>query len=250
MEKRYYKEYFTLEREHWWFTVRLQILEDYIKRKFYKGSPLKILNVGVATGATSQMMEQFGEVTSLEYDADCCEFLRSELNMEVINGSVLELPFGEAEYDLVCAFDVVEHVEDDVLAVKEMKRVCKSGGDLFITVPALMSLWSQHDVVNHHFRRYKLGGVRKLFALEQNGKERYATYFNSKLFLPIYIFRQISNMMPKRKTDEHTGSDFGAFNNGFSNKLLGAIFKLEFYWLRVSKFPIGVSILYSWRKNS
>jgi SAM-dependent methyltransferase len=249
MDKRYYKEYYTLEREHWWFTVRLQILEDYIKRKVFGGMPLKILNVGVATGATSTMLAKFGEVTSLEYDKDCCEFLREELGMEVINGSVLELPFDDSEYDLVCAFDVIEHVEDDVLAVKEMKRVCKAGGDLFITVPALMSLWSEHDVVNHHFRRYKLDGVRQLFKKDNNGKERYSSYFNSKLFLPIYIFRQLSKILPKRNKEKHSGSDFGVFNNGFTNKLLAAIFKVELYWLRISKFPIGVSILYSWKKD-
>ncbi len=249
MDKRYYKEYYTLEREHWWFTVRLQILEDYIKRKVFGGTPLKILNVGVATGATSTMLAKFGEVTSLEYDKDCCEFLREELGMEVINGSILELPFGAGEYDLVCAFDVIEHVEDDVLAVKEMKRVCKAGGDLFITVPALMSLWSEHDVVNHHYRRYKLGGVRRLFKNDNNGKERYSSYFNSKLFLPIYIFRQLSKVLPKRNKEKHSGSDFGVFNNGLTNKLLAAIFKVELYWLRISKFPIGVSILYSWKKN-
>lgn len=250
MDKRYYKEYYTLEREHWWFTVRLQILEDYVKRKIYNGSPLKILNVGIATGATSQMLEKYGDVTSLEYDEDCCEFLREELGMEVINGSVLELPFADNEYDLVCAFDVVEHVEDDVLAVQEMKRVCKTGGDVFITVPALMSLWSQHDEVNHHFRRYKMKGVKALFTKENDGKERYSTYFNSKLFLPIYLFRQLSNILPKRKTEKNSGSDFAVFNNGLTNKLLAALFKIELYWLRISKYPIGVSILYSWRKKS
>ncbi len=249
MDKRYYKEYYTLEREHWWFTVRLQILQDYVKRKIHKGSPLKILNVGVATGATSQMLSKFGELTSLEYDKECCEFLRDELKMEVINGSVLELPFADEEYDLVCAFDVIEHVEDDVLAIKEMKRVCKNGGDLFITVPALMSLWSEHDEVNHHFRRYKTPQVRALFLKENDGEERYSTYFNTKLFLPIYLFRQLSKILPKRDKEKHSGSDFGVFNNGVTNKLLAAIFKLELYWLRVSKFPIGVSILYSWRKK-
>lgn len=249
MDKRYYKEYYTLERAHWWFTVRAQILEDYVRRNVYKGKPLNILNVGVATGATSDMLAKFGKVTSLEYDVDCCRFLREELNMEVINGSVLELPFGDGQYDLVCAFDVIEHVEDDALAVKEMKRVCKTGGDLFVTVPALMSLWSQHDVVNHHFRRYKKAEVRALFTPENNGSERFSSYFNSILFPPIYLFRQLSRVLPKRKTKKHSGSDFGVFNNGITNKLLAALFKIELYWLRFAKFPVGVSILYSWKKK-
>lgn len=249
MDKRYYKEYYTLERGHWWFTVRAQILEDYVRRNIYKGNPLKILNVGVATGATSDMLAKFGDVTSLEYDADCCAFLREELNMDVINGSVLELPFGVGEYDLVCAFDVIEHVEDDTLAVREMKRVCKPGGDLFITVPALMVLWSQHDEVNHHFRRYKMSGVKALFEKDTDGSERFSSYFNSLLFPPIFVFRVLSKLLPKRSTKNNSGSDFGVFNNGFTNKLLAAFFRIELSWLRFSKFPVGVSILYSWKKK-
>lgn len=229
--------------------MRAQILEDFVKREVYKGQPLKILNVGVATGATSDMLGKFGTVTSLEYDVDCCQFLREELKMEVINGSVLELPFGDAEYDLVCAFDVIEHVEDDSLAVREMKRVCKPGGTVFITVPALMVLWSHHDEVNHHFRRYKKKEVRSLFVDKKQGNETFASYFNSLLFPPIFIFRVLSKLLPKRKTEKDTGSDFGVFYNGFTNKVLAVFFKIELYWLRISRFPTGVSIMYSWRKN-
>lgn len=248
MDKRYYREYYTLEREHWWFTVRLQILEDHIRRKIYKGEPLRILNIGVATGATTAMLEKFGRVISLEYDEDCCIFLCDELKMSVINGSILNLPFGEEEFDLVCAFDVIEHVNDDALAVQEMKRVCKTGKNIFITVPALMILWSRHDEVNHHFRRYKMSQVKELFATGSKGSEVFRSYFNTVLFAPIFTFRVFSKLFPRRKATESSGSDF-EINNKLANKLLYAIFKAEYYLLRAFRFPVGVSILYSWKKS-
>ena len=74
------------------------------------------------------MLKKFGTVISSEFDAETCTFLRQVLKMEVIEASVTELPFPDNEFDLVCAFDVIEHVENDEQAMEEMKRVCKKGG--------------------------------------------------------------------------------------------------------------------------
>jgi len=125
MEAHYYKEYYKLEKEHWWFRARLDILRSLISSKIYQGEPLKILNAGVATGATSKMLETFGNVTSLEYDENCCDFLRNELGMEVIQGSLTDLPFDDSSFDLVCAFDVIEHINEDTKAVEEIRRMLK-----------------------------------------------------------------------------------------------------------------------------
>lgn len=250
MDKTFYKEYYTLERKHWWFRVRSEIIEDYIRRVIYKGEPLKILNIGVATGATSDLLSKFGDVTSLEYDEECCDFLRDELKMEVINGSILELPFKENEFDLVCAFDVIEHVEDDALGIVEMKRVSKTNGSIFVSVPALNVLWSQHDEVNHHHRRYTLKGLRNVFTESKGGKEEFSSYFNSLLFLPIFAVRMVSKLLPKRKNESNSGSDFSIVGNKTLSSILYKLFKLEYYWLKKRTFPIGVSILYHWRKEN
>jgi ubiquinone/menaquinone biosynthesis C-methylase UbiE len=73
-----------------------------------------------------------------------------------------ELPFKDEEFDLICAFDVIEHVEDDLLGIREMKRVCKNEGLMVLTVPAYMFLWSHHDEVNQHYRRYTLKNLKNL----------------------------------------------------------------------------------------
>ena len=167
MDKKFYQEYYTLEREGWWFKARLSILESYCK-DLAVNTNIKILNVGAATGATSEMLSRYGEVTSLEYDKFCCEFLKVKTGIEAINASLTELPFKNNTYDLICAFDVIEHIEDHEKALDEIYRVLRPHGKYFLTVPAFQSLWSNHDVVNHHYRRYtkkKFGKGKRIFLM-------------------------------------------------------------------------------------
>lgn len=250
MNKDYYKEYYYLEREHWWFKARSKIIETHATQLIEGIANPKILNVGVATGATSDMLKKLGEVTSLEYDKDCCQFLREQLNFDVIQGSVTELPFPDKIFDLVCAFDVIEHIEDDSLALQEMVRVCKPGGRIMVTVPAFMSLWSEHDEINHHFRRYTTSTLKQLFEQSDKGKINYISYFNSILFLPIYLARKISNVFTSKNNEKKLKSDFSKFNTGILNNLLYNVFLTENSLLKKRKsFPAGVSILLSWIKN-
>lgn len=250
MDKSYYKEYYVLEREHWWFKARAKIISDLIIKSLEdkEKTDLKILNIGAATGKTSELLSQFGTVTSLEYDKDCCDFANEKLNLNIINGSILELPFRDEEFDMVCAFDVIEHVEDDILGVSEMKRVCKSGGLIVVTVPAFMLLWSKHDEVNHHFRRYTLSNLKKIFT-EINLTTIRATYFNTFLFLPILTFRLLSKLIPARFIRVGAGSDATLHNsNSISSKILYQIFKSELALLKFFNLPFGVSIFLSSKK--
>ncbi|MBK7965268.1 MAG: class I SAM-dependent methyltransferase [Bacteroidetes bacterium] len=247
MDINYFKEYYTLERSHWWFTARKNILESQI-HKLVTTSSLKILNIGVATGSTSEMLSKYGEVTSVEFDHECCEFLRSELKMEVIEGSITELPFQSHTFDLICAFDVVEHVEDHEKAVLEMKRVCKSQGTVFCTVPAFSFLWSQHDDVNHHIRRYTGREFSTLFS--NSGKITYSTYFNFFLFLPVACFRLFSRILPFAIKRKGAGSDFTLNGSAIFSNLFYKIFNSENVLLqRQYSLPFGISYLLIWKKN-
>jgi ubiquinone/menaquinone biosynthesis C-methylase UbiE len=251
VEKQYYQEYYELERKNWWFVVRNQILMERIKKQMNPQSPLKILNVGVATGSTSELLTQFGEVTSIEYDQDCCDFARGKTGLNIIQGSILELPFPDKSFDLVCAFDVIEHVEDDAKAVNELKRVCKSGGYVSVSVPAFQFLWSHHDVINHHFRRYTMAMLKEVFLKEKNGVIQYTTYFNSILFPPIAGFRLVSELIPKKWIRKGTGADNHVFDQeSFTSKLLLGLFNVERPLLKSGlTFPFGVSAMLCWQKN-
>lgn len=253
MQHDYYKEYYDLERKHWWFVAREKIITNYIKKliqeKTLVGQELKILNVGCGPGRSSQYLSAFGNVVSVEYDKYCCEFASEKTGLEIINGSITELPFENQSFDLVCAFDVIEHVENDLLAVTEMKRVTKKDGIIFITVPTFMSLWSHHDVINHHFRRYKLPEIETLFNAEKDGNKIYTSYFNFFLFLPIYLVRKLSNLLKSGDKRSGSGSDFEAFKPGILNNILYRLMSFESKFLNKNiKLPFGVSLLYTWKK--
>ena len=251
MDKNYYKRYYTIEREHWWFSARADILMRHIRRVFAHRTDLKILNVGAATGRSSELLQQFGTVTSVEFDEDCYEFTRDVVKIPIQQGSILELDFPDNTFDLVCAFDVIEHVEDDRLAVSEMRRVAKSGGVLFVSVPALMFLWSEHDVVNHHCRRYTSKILRGLFS--EHDAPIFHSYFNFWLFFPIAVVRLFARVFTKKHLikPENAQSDFDAFKNGgFVNTILKNVFLSEdIFFKYFIPLPIGVSILSSWRKK-
>lgn len=255
MDTKYYIDYFDLEREHWWFTARLDILESILNKKILKKdkhkAPINILNVGVATGATTEMLSKYGNVTSLEYDKDCCKFLLEKTGIKAINASVTKMPFQDHFYDLVCAFDVIEHVEDDNLAIHEINRVLKTGGHTFTTVPAFQTLWGDHDILNHHFRRYKKRNYDKLFSanyIETN----YLNHFNFWLFVPIAIVRIFARILKTgRKTKTITSTDNEGLNsNQFVGRILRAVFNSEKYLINNGiRLPFGVSIIHIGRKT-
>ncbi len=251
MDKSYYERYYTFEREHWWFSARAEILMSHIRRVFAQRKDLTILNVGAATGYSSVLLQQFGVVTSVEFDEDCCVFTRNTVKIPIQQGSILDLDFPDNTFDLVCAFDVIEHVEDDRLAVAEMRRVAKIGGVLCVAVPALSFLWSEHDVVNHHFRRYSSKILRGL--LSKDNELIFQSYFNFWLFFPIAIIRILTRLLTKKHLaqPENTQSDFDNFKNGsFLNAVLYHVFLSENIFLKkFIRLPIGVSLLSSWRKK-
>lgn len=252
MEQSYFKEYYQLERKNWWFTVRRKILSERIGHILQQPQGISSLNVGAATGTTSDMLAKFGDVMSVEYDEACCSFTQSFLTTPLIQGSITELPFADNTYDLVCAFDVIEHVEDDTKAVDELYRVCKPGGHIAITVPAYQFLWGPHDVINQHFRRYTMKQLTALFT-GRNGRLVYRTYYNSILFLPIAFFRVIASLFSSLKKDkkEAAGSDHEIFGTaGLFNNILGGLFNVDYYLLKWGfRFPAGVSIMVFFKKQ-
>jgi SAM-dependent methyltransferase len=244
MEKSFYKKYYTLERKHWWFRVRLLILDYLYRRHIFKSLQDKVLNAGAATGATSEMLKRNADVKSLEYDAECASFLSEILQEPILNDSLTSLPIKTATLDVVCAFDVIEHIDDHQLAVSEMHRVLKENGSVFITVPAYSFLWSEHDEVNHHFRRYTMSELQNLL-VSCGFQVKYKTYFNSLLFPFIFMARMAARLKSKNLQRKELESDFEGLNsNELLNKVLFQIFRLELFLIRFGlRFPIGVSAL-------
>ncbi|MBX3255536.1 MAG: class I SAM-dependent methyltransferase [Chitinophagaceae bacterium] len=246
MNPEYLRKYYDYERNHWWFRVREKIIRQQINSSLPSYKPLKILNAGCATGRSSEMLQQYGEVFSVEKDHDVCVFLREKLNMEVWEAGLESLPFDDDFFDVVCVFDVIEHIAEQELAVAELFRVCKPGGFFYCSVPAFSFLWSIHDEVNHHKRRYTKRSLRcvldKKFVIEYN------TYFNFILFFPVWLSRCVLQRMrksPGMVSDFESGK---ILNSRFFSFFFKSLFSIELLLLRYFTLPFGVSILLRARK--
>lgn len=242
MNEAYVKEYAILEKSHWWFIARRKIIRHFLQKNIPTGrSQAKVLNVGAAGGASSAWLSEFGKVVSLENEPLFIEHLQ-KLNIDVTEGSVEALPFEDNHFDLVCAFDVLEHVEADTKAMQELLRVCKTGSIVCITVPAFNMLWSFHDDVNHHHRRYTRNTLGVLLSSFKFAARPQISYFNFLLFAPILLARKLSRLNSRRK--QAGQSDFTYFKgNRFINKVMEKIFSLELRLIPFLKFPFGVSLL-------
>lgn len=199
-------------------------------------NPPEILEAGCGTGGNLAMLSKLGRVKAFEHDYDALKMAREKGKYHLQQGT---LPDGELNYtepfDLVVAFDVIEHVEKDTESLKRLRSLLKSDGKIVITVPAFPFLWSRHDETHHHFRRYTRANLACV--LKEAGFEvEYLSYFNSLLF-PI-----IAGVRLAKKFLGFHGSDDGLTPSG-ANAVLQKVFSTERHWIGKVSVPFGVSLI-------
>ncbi|WP_066725336.1 class I SAM-dependent methyltransferase [Sphingomonas pituitosa] len=221
---------------HWWYRARRDILADYLARYGAVPKDARILEIGCGTGHNLPMLGAFGEVDAIEIDPAAAAIASERLGKPVGSSPLPDLTGVEpGSYDLIAVLDVVEHIDDDVGALKAMARVLKPGGKILITVPAHQWMWSAHDTVNHHKRRYSKGTL--LAALEKAGlKWRKLRWFNSLLFPVAVAARFAGKLMGKDDSDDSPPP-------ALLNKAFETIFGLERHLLGRLPMPPGLSII-------
>ncbi len=194
MELEYELQTHRAEDRHWWYQGRRTVLERAIE---HLGLPAhaQILDAGCGSGRNMVDLARLGTVTGVELSGTSVQLARERDAGEVVEGSVMDMPFDDANFDLTVSLDVIEHLEDDIGALRELRRVTKPGGALLVTVPAYQWLWSGHDEINHHHRRYNR---RTLLAAAQSGGWELESFTNfSSLTLPVAILlRALERFMP------------------------------------------------------
>jgi len=243
MERGFYKDYFVLEKKHWFFKARKNILAHFIKQ--YSRPNSRIFDFGCGSGYL------VGELQKGGYDSYGMDFEKTAVDYGLSSG-IKNLTVGTGEkteysnesFDMVISFDVLEHIEKDSAAVGELVRILKTNGKILITVPAFMWLWGVQDEVSHHFRRYTIKSLTEVFKSFPEIQIVRKTYFNTFLFPVIAAVRLISRWLNIKNRE----SDF-ELNNDLINNLLYYIFNLESYFLRFTNFPFGVSILFVLEKK-
>jgi SAM-dependent methyltransferase len=199
----------------------------------------RVLDAGCGSGRNMVELARHGTVTGIELSQTSVELARARKIGEVLEGSVLEMPFEDASFELSVSLDVIEHLEDDVGALRELRRVTAPGGALLVTVPAYQWLWSGHDELNHHHRRYNRATLRA--AAEQAGWQlERTTHFNS-LLLPAAIVLRALDRLNRRATE--SSLDLWVPPEPL-NRLLELPLSLESFAIgRGGHIPAGLSLL-------
>ena len=236
MERVVYDRMAELDSRHWWYRARREILADLIERRIQLPPAPRILEIGCGTGHNLAMLGCFGHVDGIEIDGAARAIASRRLGHAVGDARLPDLPgVPKRHYDLVAILDVLEHVEDDRAALKSIAGKLKPGGKILITVPAFPWMWSAHDVVNHHHRRYTRGSLRKAVA-DAGLKIEFLSWFNSLLFPLAATARLAGRLTGKEDSDDKLPPKP-------VNALFEALFGLERHAIGRLPFPPGVSLV-------
>ncbi|MBM3888172.1 MAG: class I SAM-dependent methyltransferase [Verrucomicrobia bacterium] len=248
MRERLYEQIYQAELTHWWFRGRRRIVSALIRHFAPPARPLWVADVGCGMGASFEALGEFGRVVGVDNSFTALEFSRSRGPHRLVAGALPELPFPDGAFDIVCALDVIEHLDDDRSAARDLWRVCKPGGLLVVTVPACPWLWSEHDEINDHKRRYTRDGLRACLT-QPDGEWLRLSYMNTLLAPPLMIYRPFMRLCRRFKTrTEEPRSDIFGLPRPLNNLLTG-LFGGESCWLKHSPLPFGVSLIAVQRKT-
>jgi SAM-dependent methyltransferase len=195
MEQSAYAEMYELEDRHWWFRGRRALIWALLRRADVTVHP-RLLDAGCGTGRNLVEFGPLGRASGVDPSPDAVSFCHQRGLDDVRVAGLEDLPFGDDEFDLLLACDVLEHIEDDTGAMRELRRVAAPGARLLITVPAYQWMWTEHDVQLHHVRRYTLAVLQE--RLRASGwTVTQATYFNS-ILLPVVAAARLTSRWSAR----------------------------------------------------
>ena len=182
MDPRYESDTLAVDDRHWWYRGRRRIVLDVV-RSLPLPDDARILDAGCGSGRNLVELARFGTAFGLEPSRRSAEVARGRGAGEVVEAGIEAMPFEDASFDLVTCLDVIEHIDDDVAALRQLRRVARGGGFLLVTVPAYPRLWSSHDEANQHRRRYTRAELLRR-AASVGWIPRRTTHFNA-LLLPV-----------------------------------------------------------------
>jgi SAM-dependent methyltransferase len=222
------------DRAHWWFQGRRAILLAELARHL-PGGRLRVAELGCGSGGMLEALASFGTAVGVETDPTLRAHARAR-GLDVRAGSLPDdVPLEAGRWDAVCLFDVLEHIEDDAGALRACRPLLAPGGRLMVTVPAYAWLWSRHDELLGHRRRYTMGPLQAAALAAGFAVER-VTYFNTLLAVPIMAVRVARTALGR------PGHDL-ARPGPLVNRLLARSFAAEARLLRFVSLPFGISVL-------
>jgi 2-polyprenyl-3-methyl-5-hydroxy-6-metoxy-1,4-benzoquinol methylase len=242
MELTEYDRLAVFENTYWWHVGRRHLLDTLFGK--FVGKPrrakINILEVGCGTGSLLEYMHKFGNVMGLDISPEALSYcskrgIKNLLQCDLVSDGVEKI---KKKFDVVVAMDTLEHIQDDVMAMKKIRTLLKKNGKFIVCVPAHKFLWSTHDEALHHKRRYHSYELMK--KLEDSGfKILKRSYFIAFAFPLISLYRIWTNLFGR---DAYPKTSYVLLPKQINNFLIGVL-KFEAMLLAFVSIPFGVTLV-------
>jgi SAM-dependent methyltransferase len=221
-------------RTHWWYEGRRALVRATL-RQFEIPDGLA-LDVGCGTGDNMDMLAEVAGLGVVGTDLSA-HALRYATRGRTGIALAEHLPIGTGTCGLVSSMDVIEHLDDDLVGLREYRRVLVPGGVLLLTVPAYEWLWSEHDVWAAHRRRYRVGGLASVVEAAEF-EVLYTSYYNSFLVPPAAVLRRTPLRRLLKQANEEVGN-----TSPFVSKVMTRLSSVDRRLALRGWVPFGLSIL-------
>jgi SAM-dependent methyltransferase len=192
-----------VEDRHFWFRARNRAIGAMVRQLTTKAAPgYRVLEAGCGTGNVLRVLERTcpgGMVVGIDLLSGGLQYARRRTSCSLVHCDINALPFARP-FDVICLFDVLEHLDDDVDVLRSLHRLTKRNGVLLLTVPAHPSLWSYFDQASYHRRRYELGELKSKLVGAGYHVE-YITYYMASIFPLVWLGRRVRSL--KRANASH-----------------------------------------------
>lgn len=248
----FYEALFAIEDQHFWFQARNRIIETLVRQIVEDWEPgYRVLEVGCGTGAVLQTLEKTchpNAVIGMDLFGEVLQFARRRTSCELMQADLNQVSF-ETPFNLIGTFDVLEHIPDDLRALRDIHRLLAPDGVLLLTVPAHTTLWSYFDEASRHQRRYSRAELET--RLNDAGFQiEYITQFMALLFPLMWIGRRLAARRPKKSSAHDLAADDLRIMPGV-NGFLKFLLSQEAHLIgRRYHLPIGTSWIALARKRS
>ncbi|MCX6154244.1 MAG: class I SAM-dependent methyltransferase [Candidatus Kapabacteria bacterium] len=238
MEEIVYHTNFAVEDSYWWFTARNLIFQKIISKKCHINKNEDVLDVGCGTGGVLKFLSASYNMIGLDMSSIALDYCRKRGLVRLYNCSLSEFDSKDINLKAITFFDVIEHIDDDVDVVKSAYNLLPKGAFLIASVPAYQWLWSKHDEMHQHKRRYSKKSFSDLITGSGFSID-YISYFNSILMIPAVLKRFLENVTGSEKKIDQPVDKVPEI----LNKLFHYLFAAERFILPALRLPFGLSII-------
>lgn len=227
-----------LEDFYWWFVARRVLAEEIVAGEVKGRKSARILDIGCGTGANMKAFSRHGDTVGVDASMEALSLCRTRGLDALSLSNIEELPFSNETFDVITGLDILEHTDDDLIALREVRRVAKPDALILITVPAYGFLWSEHDEALKHRRRYTAHELRNKLTVSGFDVVR-TSYFITALFFPILGLRIWQGLLKK---STHPKTSIQVLPAWINSSLVGLL-AVERKLFNFMNLPFGVSIV-------